>query len=99
MGFSKAEWAQCLDQAHQLAHKIMKQMDKDGALPDNPVAREAMRSAIELLSSELSTKDKLAVIRTLLEYNMAKPAATTNLNVKTAEDFLDELAEEDVPGG
>lgn len=70
-------------------------MDKEGALPENPIAREAMEAATQMLASDLPAKDRLAVIRTLLEYNMAKPAATTNLNVKSAEDFLDELAEEE----
>jgi hypothetical protein len=73
-------------------------MEKNGDLPENTIAREAMKSAIEMLASDVSTKDKIAVIRTLLEYNMAKPAATQNLNVKTAEDFLDELAGDAGPG-
>lgn len=73
-------------------------MDKNGALPENPIARQAMKSAMEMLAvEELNSKDKLAVIRTLLEWNLAKPASTQNLNVKTAEDFLDELAAEDDP--
>ena len=54
-----------------------------------------MKSAIELLTADISVKDKMAAIRTLLEYNLAKPAATSNVNVRTAEDFLDDIAEAD----
>lgn len=89
------ECALQMDAARKLAHKVFKMMDKDGALPENPIAREAMKTTLEMLAEENSTKDKLAIIRTLLEYNLAKPAATQNVNIKTAEDFLDDLAAED----
>jgi hypothetical protein len=89
---SRRQWAVTLDEAQKLAKSIMKNLDKKDALPENVIARQAMEQAVTMLASELPAKDKLAVIRTLLEYNMAKPAATQNLNVKTAEDFLDELA-------
>lgn len=69
-------------------------MDKEGALPENPIAREAMKAALEMLAEDNATKDKLSIIRTLLEYNLAKPASTANVNLKTAEDFLDDLAAE-----
>jgi hypothetical protein len=91
------EWAICKDEARKLAHKVFKIMDNEGSLPENPIAREAMKNALEMLAEDNSTKDKLAIIRTLLDFNMAKPAATQNVNIKTAEDFLDELAAEDGP--
>lgn len=97
VGMTKHEWAVCKDEARKIAHRIYSMMEKEGALPENPIAREAMKTAMEMLAEDNSTKDKLAIIRTLLEYNMAKPASTQNLNVKTAEDFLDELAQEDTP--
>jgi hypothetical protein len=97
-GFTKYEWALQLEDARLLANRILRQMEKNGDLPENTIASRAMKSAIEMLASDVSTKDKIAVIRTLLEYNMAKPAATQNLNVKTAEDFLDELAGDAGPG-
>lgn len=92
---TRHEWALHKEEARQIAHKVFTMMDKEGALPENPIAREAMKEALEMLASDIATRDKHAVIRTLLEYNMAKPAATQNVNIKTAEDFLDELAAED----
>ena len=53
-----------------------------------------MKQAMTMLAEDNATKDRITLIRTLLEYNMAKPAATQNLNVKTAEDFLDDLVNE-----
>lgn len=95
MGYTRHEWALVIDEAQKTAKRIIKNMDMEGALPDNPIARKAMEQSIEMLAADLPAKDKLAVIRTILEYNMAKPASTANVNVKTAEDFLDELASED----
>ena len=92
-GLTKYEWALQQEEARKLTLRIMKIMDAEGSLPTNPIAREAMKSAIELLASDITVKDKLSAIRTLLEYNMQKPASTSNINVKTAEDFLDDIAE------
>lgn len=90
-----AELARSKEDARIIANRIYKIMDKDGSLPENPIAREAMKRAMEMLAEENSTKDKISLIRTLLEYNLAKPASTQNVNLKTAEDFLDELADSD----
>lgn len=90
--FTAGEWAVVCNEAYQIAKKIMKTLDKDGALPENPIAREAMQAAVEMLAQPNQTKDRLAIIRTLLEFNMARPAATSNVNLRTAEDFLADLA-------
>ncbi|MGE8142285.1 hypothetical protein ACQKOE_09945 [Novosphingobium sp. NPDC080210] len=89
------EWARAKEDARIIAHRIYKIMEKDGSLPENPIAREAMKRAMEMLAEDNSSSDKIKLIRTLLEYNMAKPASTQNVNLKTAEDFLDELADSD----
>lgn len=86
------ELARIKEDARILARRIYKIMENEGSLPENPIAREAMKRALEMLAEDNSSKDKISLIRTLLEYNLAKPASTQNLNVKTAEDFLDELA-------
>jgi hypothetical protein len=91
-GVTHVEWAVMLDEAQKLAKRILREMDNEGALPENPLARTAMQEAVTMLATDLPAKDKLAVIRTILEWNLAKPAATNNVNLKTAEDFLDELA-------
>jgi hypothetical protein len=84
LGTTNHEAALQREEARKIAQRIFKLMDMEGALPDNPIARKAMKEAVEMLATDLPTKDKLA-----------KPAATSNVNLRTAEDFLDELAEED----
>jgi len=96
---TKREWALMQDEARKLAHRIYKQMDIEGSLPENPIARKAMKTALEMLALDNSTRDKLSIVRTLLEYTHSKPAATQNVNLRTAEDFLDELAAEDGTDG
>lgn len=91
------EFAIQKDEARKIAHRIYKQMDLEGALPENPIARKAMKTALEMLAEDNSTRDKLSIVRTLLEFNHSKPASTQNVNLRTAEDFLDELAAEDAP--
>ncbi len=86
------EWAVRREAATQTASQIMTALDHEGALPENSIAREAMQAAIEMVSADLSSKDRLAVIRTLLEFNLARPAMVSNVNIMTAEDWLDGLA-------
>jgi len=93
-----SEFAQRKEDARLIVNKVFKIMDIEGSLPENPIARKAMKDALQLLAEDNSTKDRLSIIRTLLEYNMAKPAATQNVNVRTAEDFLDEIASKDGDG-
>lgn len=92
------EWAIHKTEARKIAHKVYNIMDQNGSLPENPIARQAMKTALEMLAENNTSKDRLAIVRTLLEYNLAKPASTQNVNLKTAEDYLDDLAAEDASG-
>lgn len=94
-GWTNMQWALAKDAARKIAHRIYKNMDIEGALPENPIAREAMKTALEMLAEDNATRDRLAIVRTLLEFTHSKPASTQNVNLKTAEDFLDELAAEE----
>ena len=70
-------------------------MDKQGSTPENDMAKVALQSAFEMIALPLPPKDRLAAVRTVLEYTKQKPATQSNVTVKSAEDFLDELAEFD----
>lgn len=80
------------DDARKEIKRIVKIMDDQGALPENPLARQAMMAALDLLA-EPGTKDmKLKVLRTILEYNLAKPVSKQDITVRSAEDWLADLA-------
>lgn len=69
-------------------------VDKE-LLNKNEFAREALTAAVEVLRLDaLAPKDKLAAARTVLEWTMSKPVATQEVTVKTAESFLDQIADE-----
>jgi hypothetical protein len=82
--------------AHAQGLKLLKTMEAKGyVLPKDQYAREAIETVAAVMNLEdISPKDRLAAARTLLDFTMAKPANETNLNVKKAEDFLLDLANE-----
>jgi hypothetical protein len=56
------------------------------------MSREALSMAIILMRMPGNVKDKLAAARTILEYTRAKPAQATDMTIRSAESFLDELS-------
>jgi len=69
-------------------------MDQQGLLPEDEIAREAILQALQLMREPGDKKFKLSVIRTLLDHTHAKPVQKSDVTVRTAEDFLNELAAE-----
>jgi hypothetical protein len=69
---------------------------------DDERAEACLEAAIEIVVTKddknnnkhcYCPRDRIAAIKTVLEYTKKKPAQTQHLEVKNAEDFLDELAE------
>lgn len=61
----------------------------------NVYAREALEAAVEVMRLDaLAPKDKLMAARAVLEWTMPKPVAQSELTVKTAESFLDQIADD-----
>lgn len=87
-------------EAHQAAQKpiiakILKKMSDKGQLPDDPMAVEALQQAMTVLRAPQTAKDKIAAARLILDFTKAKPTTKVEHTVRTAEDILDEMAEED----
>jgi hypothetical protein len=70
-------------------------MEQEGVLPEDPLAREALQEALKLMRAPGDKKFKHSVLRTILEYRLAKPTTKQDVTVRTAEDWLDELAEKE----
>lgn len=86
--------------AHQALQKpiiarIMQKMAANEQLPDDPMAVEALQEAMTVLRSPIPPRDKIAAARLVLDFTKSKPTARVEHTVKTAEDLLDEMAEED----
>lgn len=73
----------------------MKKMADRGQLPDDPRAVEALETSLLLMRTQADAKTKLAAAGLLLTYLKAKPTTKIEATIKTAEDYLDELSEED----
>jgi hypothetical protein len=66
-----------------------------GVLPEDEGAQEAMGTVLGIMRSSQSADMKLKAARTVLEYTKAKPTQKSEVTVKPAEAFLDELADEE----
>lgn len=86
-------------EAHQAAQqpiiaRVIKKMAANEQLPDDPMAVEALTEAMTVLRSPIPPRDKIAAARLILDFTKSKPTAKVEHTVKTAEDLLDEMAEE-----
>jgi hypothetical protein len=93
--WTKAEYAIFLDQAQKEAKRIYKIMADEGRIPENEMAAKSLEVAFEMVTTNMHPRDRLQAVRTVLEYTKQKPASKSDITLKTAEDFLDELAEHD----
>ena len=91
---TNAQWAEVQEIARLDAKRIMQRMKDAGQVPDDPRAAEALQTTIETLRTAESPKDKIAAARLILDFTKAKPAQKSEVTVRTAEDILDEMAEE-----
>lgn len=76
-----------------IVKRIMKKMADTGQLPDDPRAVAALEKAVLLVRTSQNEKNQIAAARLVLDFTKAKPTAKVEHTIKTAEDYLDELAE------
>lgn len=96
-GYSKYELNKQRKQAKAEAKEIVKYMEekKGFEVPKAEFAREAIEAAVETMRMEaISPKDKLTAARLVLDFTLAKPSSSTEITVKTAESFLEDIAKE-----
>jgi hypothetical protein len=77
--------------AERDARKILKYMiDKKIWVPDNDVAGEAMKEVVTILRTKgLSAKEKIQAAKVALEFTQRKPVQESDVNVHSAEAFLE----------
>lgn len=75
-----------------IVERIMKKMADNDQLPDDPRAVEALKESMVILRTQEDAKLKLAAARLVLDFTKAKPTSKQEITVKTAEDYLDEIA-------
>lgn len=92
-GYTQTELQKQRTKAKAEAKRIVEYMEKKFDLPKDEFAKEALTTAVEIMRIDaINVKDKLAAARTVLEWTMSKPASQTDVTVKRAEDFLNDIA-------
>lgn len=92
-GWTNREYLPLYEEAKKEAKRLVKHMIEDGKLPsDDDIGNELMASLLTLVRAPGGPAFKLKAIKTALDFVKARPTQKTEVTVKTAEDFLDELA-------
>lgn len=96
-GYLKTERDKIKAKAKAEAIEIVKYMENEKGyeIPKREFAKEAITTAVEIMRrDDISPKDKLSAAKAVMEWTLAKPAIETNMNVRTAESFLEDIAKE-----
>lgn len=94
-GYTLKTFRRLQARARHEAKIIVEYMMEKELIPKDGYAKEAIETAVEMMRLDaIHPRDKLAAAKVVLEYTMQKPATTSNVNVKSAEDFLDEVAKD-----
>lgn len=84
-----------LRQARLEATLTMKKLDKAGVLDDaDDMARAALHEALVVMRGPTTAKDKLTAARLVLDFTKAKPASKQEIQVSTAEAWLEEVTQD-----
>jgi hypothetical protein len=96
-GVRKKDFLKLKALAEVKAEKAIKTMaEKKIWIADNDVAEKAMRTAIEIMESHTGeTRNRLAAAKTILDFVQTKPVVKQETTIKSAEDFLAALAQEE----
>lgn len=92
---TKAQFEARLAEQTTVVKRIMKKMADNGQLPDDPRAVEALEQSMIVLRTQEDAKTKLLAARLVLDFTKAKPTSKQEVTIKTAEDYLDELADDE----
>jgi hypothetical protein len=102
-GHTRASVAPLWDAARRKADRFMQKMSDEGiipnvVIPDSDEAKgiAALDAAVVLALGPSDKQIKLAAIRTVLEYTRSKPESKSKMTINTSEQWLAEIAAEDV---
>ena len=98
-GHTKHSVAPLWAEARRKADRFIQKMMDDGVIPavtvpdsDEAKGNAALHAACVIALGPTEQRDKLAAIRTVLEYTKAKPESKSKLTVSSSEQWLAEIA-------
>lgn len=77
--------------ARMYAKEVTRIMKEENLLPEDPKVEKAFSAAVEVLESPMSQTIKLQAARLILDFCKAKPVAKSEVTVKSAEDWLQQV--------
>lgn len=89
-----AAYREAMEAQRPIVAAVIKKMEARGQLPDDPRAVEALEVAMVVLRSPVGPRERNAAARIILDFSQAKPTGRVVEIVKTADEWLDEMAEE-----
>ena len=81
-------------QAREEAEKVVEVMTKKIPV-ESDYAKEALTTAVEVMRSPDSTRDRLTAARLVLDFTKQKPATKSEMAISQAESFLEGLLQEE----
>jgi hypothetical protein len=95
-GFTRTKREKVIHKAKAEAKEIVSYMESKGyEIPKQEFAKEAIETAVQIMRrDDINPKDKLTAAKAVLEWTLAKPASESTVNIKTAESFLEDIAQE-----
>jgi hypothetical protein len=102
-GYTKATVAPLLAEARLRADRFIQKMKDEDIIPqvvipdsDEAKAEAALKEVYVLAIGPGDRRDRLAAIRTVLEWTRAKPATKASISVNSSEDWLAAIHADDV---
>lgn len=92
---TNSQFRKMVAQQTAIVERIIKKMADEGLTPDDPMAVESLKEAMVVLRTQDNPKVKLAAARLVLDFTKAKPTSKVEHTFRTAEDILDEMAEDE----
>lgn len=95
-GVRKRHWVKMQVQIAAKAERAVEIMaEKKLWVADNDVAEKAMKAAIEILETPGENRNKLQAAKVILDFVQTKPVVKNETTLKTAEEFLSALNDEE----
>lgn len=91
---TNAEHDAAIEAQRPIVAKIMRKIGERGELPDDPMAIEALETALLILRSPVPAVERTAAARAVLDFTKPKPTIRVQRTFGTAEDWVDALAVE-----
>jgi hypothetical protein len=94
-GYTKETIEPLRAKAKQEAERFVQIMSDNGEAPEDDFAKEALKTAVEVMRVPGETRERLAAARLVLDFTKQKPASKSDVTIGKAEGFLEGLLEQE----